>query len=385
MKDKYLCVLSVIVSAFLVFMCGCGKGTKDREAVKSEMETILDFENWDELALVACSDDFGIAKINSDKKYIKHGEGSVKVTVFSKDKTPSMLVYPGLKPINISDFSGIDIITADIYNDEDRPVEFYMSIDTRAKSGMETDGAVQTFSLGPKSWNKVIYNINGETVSGVINLEEVIHIAFRFDTVKEGYDSYTVYLDNLSVRKRESAAEPPSREEDEIIYFEDERDLGLCNCSTYYFARYLYPITSVNYEKQFVSQGNSSMKAFIPKSDVTVFPMIEILTRGTGVDFKGAKSISMDIYNANNKRLPVDIHIRDYSRTSGAAPKSDLKKQVWLDANSWGTFVFTKEELAKSTVNIEAIEQIAFETIDQNDPLLGGGITYYFDNFKVVK
>jgi len=377
----------LLATTLLLASSGCAKGeTKTPETTQNGIETIYDFESWDELATCAFKYQFGKATINKDKAYIKSGEGSMKVEIAATTQAPYILFYPGFDPVNKSDFNDVDRITMDVYNPEDREISIWLGLDVRASYGFEINTTGKEFILRPNAWNKIVYQIDREAFLRAFSLDEVMHIALRFDTIGEE-GAYTLYVDKMQIRTGESLKTyNVSREADEILYFEHDTDLNFFNCSTYYFVNYLYPLLSVNLDPQYCSQGKKSMYVRVPVSDLTVFPMVELQVDAVGQEvFKDATAFSVDIYNANHKRLPVDIHVRDFNRTSGGAPKAALKRQVWLEPNTWTTVVFTRDELNTATVDMDKLENIGFELLDQSDSAFGKYVDFYFDNFKVIK
>lgn len=376
----------LLTALFCLSAAGC-EG-KNKESVASVAEdgiiTLYDFESWEELSAFAFRYEFGRATINRDKAYVKSGDASMKVEISAKTQTPYILFYPGFEPVEKSDFTDVDRITLDVYNPEDREISVWLSLDTRSAYGFEMNTTGKEFVLRKNSWNKVVYQINRESLTKAFSLEEVMHIALRLDTTE---DAYTLYFDNMQIRTGEKQKEYKSqRKTDELLFFEDDRDIDFFNCSTYYFVKYLYPLLDVNLDPNYCTEGRKSMRVRIPISDLAVFPMVELQVDAIdSAAFKDAKAISLDIYNANAKRLPVDIHMRDFYRTSGGSPKADLKRQVWLNADEWTTVIFTREELAAATVDIEGLKNIGFEFIDQNDKGFGKYIRFYMDNFKIIK
>ena len=376
----------LLTALFCLSAAGC-EG-KNKESVASVAEdgiiTLYDFESWEELSAFAFRYEFGRATINRDKAYVKSGDASMKVEISAKTQTPYILFYPGFEPVEKSDFTDVDRITLDVYNPEDREISVWLSLDTRSAYGFEMNTTGKEFVLRKNSWNKVVYQINRESLTKAFSLEEVMHIALRLDTTE---DAYTLYFDNMQIRTGEKQKEYKSqRKTDELLFFEDDRDIDFFNCSTYYFVKYLYPLLDVNLDPNYCTEGRKSMRVRIPISDLTVFPMVELQVDAIdSAAFKDAKAISLDIYNANAKRLPVDIHMRDFYSTSGGSPKADIKRQVWLNAYEWTTVIFTREELAAATVDIEGLKNIGFEFIDQNDKGFGKYIRFYMDNFKIIK
>ncbi|MGN1053495.1 MAG: hypothetical protein ACI4SH_08930 [Candidatus Scatosoma sp.] len=379
--------ITYLLSAlFLLGACGCGESNAGSasNAAADGVRTIYDFESWEELSTCAFKYEFDRATINRDKKYVKSGEASMKIEVSAKTQTPYILFYPGFEPVEKSDFTDVDRIMLDVYNPEDRDISIWMSLDVRSSYGFEMNTTSKEFVLRKNTWNKVVYRTNRESLTRAFSLEEVMHIALRFDTAEE---PYALYCDNMQIRTGEPQKEYQSQRQDgELLFFEDDRDIDFFNCTTYYYIQYLYPILDINLDPNYCSEGKKSMRVRIPLSDLVVFPMVELQVDAIDASaFKDAKAISMDIYNANGKSVPVDFHIRDFYRTSGGAPKADLKRQIWLSADSWTTVTFTREELAISTVDIEALKNIGFEFIDQNDKSFGKYVRFYMDNFKIIK
>lgn len=382
---RYLIILFVAIMTFCSTSCD-GSNDKDITSEVTGLTTIYDFETWDELSTCAFKYQFGRATVNKDKKYIKSGEGSMKVEIEGTTQAPYILFYPGFEPVNKSDFTDVDRIMIDVYNPENREISVWLSLDTRSTYGFEMNTTGKEFKLQPNQWNKVVYNLNRESLSKAFSLKEVMHIAMRFDTIGE-YQPYTLYVDNIQIRTGEPMKEyTVTRAENELLFFENDSDVEFFNCTTYYFIKYLYPLLDVNLDPNYCSQGVKSMRARIPVSDQNVFPMLELQIDALGQDvFKDATAVSIDIYNANHEKLPLDIHFRDFYRTSGGDPKGHLKRQVWIDANSWITLTFTREELEKATVDMDNLKNIGFETIDQKDSAFGKYVEFYFDNFKIIK
>ena len=148
----------------------------------------------------------------------------------------------------------------------------------------------------------------------------------------------------------------------------------------------IYPIIDINIEPKYVSQGKKSLRVRIPEGTNGAFPMIELHNNKEVIDrISKANGISLDIFNANNINIPIDIHIRDFNRTSGGALKASVKRQVWIEANSWSTITFSKEELIKGSLDMNNILELSFEFIDQKNFIANDQYTtFYFDNFKIL-
>lgn len=379
----------LLAAALVITAAGCGRNNDNSSPAApaqnaNGVTTLYDFESWQELGEFLYLYDFGTATVNTDKRYIKSGDGSMKVEIKPTELTPFILFYPGFEPNEKYDFGDVDRIMLDVYNAEEREVSIWLNLDTRSSYGFEMNSTGKEFVLKPASWTKVVYELDREALTKAFSLEEVMHIALRFQATDE---NYCLYLDNLQIRTGQPQAEyNVSREANELLFFEDDRDINFFNCTTYYFRKCLFPIVDNNYDARYCSQGRKSMRVRVPLSPGGYYPMIDLQTEALGEDvFRGAEGISIDIYNANGKQLPVDFHFRDFHRTSGAEPKGKLKKTVYLDPGEWTTVTVTKAELAAATVNIEAIQNIGFEFIDQSDSDFAPFIVYYLDNFTIIK
>ena len=377
----------ILLTLLLPFCISCNNQneTSDSDLLPSDYKMINDFECWDDLATLLFKDSFGKATINTDLNYIKHGQGSMKVEIFSTYEMPTILLYPGFNPINKSNFNDVDRIITDVYNSSDEEVSIFLNIDSRSTYGFEMDATAREYILKPNSWNKVVYDLNREYLLDTFSLDEVMHIAMRFERIKS--DPYTLYIDNMQIHiNDELKAKTYVRESDEIMFFENDRDIDYFNCTSYYFLTKIYPIIDINIEPKYVSQGKKSLRVRIPEGTNGAFPMIELHNNKEVIDrISKANGISLDIFNANNLNIPIDIHIRDFNRTSGGALKASVKRQVWIEANSWSTITFSKEELIKGSLDMNNILELSFEFIDQKNFIANDQYTtFYFDNFKIL-
>ena len=106
-------------------------------------ETLLyGFDSRAELEQIDASTGFGIARLNTDKEYIKHGDGSmyVRVDEIRYNQMPYVPViqnyaFPYIKLytsnfLNIKDFSHYSGLAIDLYNDSDRDISISFLIYT---------------------------------------------------------------------------------------------------------------------------------------------------------------------------------------------------------------------------------------------------------------
>ena len=90
----------ILLTLLLPFCISCNNQneTSDSDLLPSDYKMINDFECWDDLATLLFKDSFGKATINTDLNYIKHGQGSMKVEIFSTYEMPTISEYPHHRP-----------------------------------------------------------------------------------------------------------------------------------------------------------------------------------------------------------------------------------------------------------------------------------------------
>lgn len=179
------------------------------------------FEMFDrDVQLVRMFNEFGRIEQNSDAKYVRSGEKSLKLKPLgSRISTANPFVLlptfsTRFKEIAFGDFSKVDAVSFWFYNAEETDVNvgigfgkgaIRMNPDNRRDMINKTN--VEYFTLA-SGWNYVEYNVEPSYLAlQGLDIEEVYGIVLEFDyvTSHDMADSPTVYLDDVCLTYVETA------------------------------------------------------------------------------------------------------------------------------------------------------------------------------------
>lgn len=224
---KFIAV--VLVAAFAVTGAACQKSAGSGG---NSMSTVLSpFESYvPDITLIRMSETFGRISLNSDKRYVKSGEHSVKVQPLG----PEWMWIPTYSEhydFDYTDFSRVDCVVTDVYNPGESA-----TVRVGLVSGVESVTvfsriAEQSFTLGT-GWNTLRYYIDPSAV-GLQNADlsdiEGVYYAFSPDVTASDVsdDTAAFYFDKTTLLYRSSPHPAPERvtfADGEILNFEHAYD-----------------------------------------------------------------------------------------------------------------------------------------------------------------
>ena len=209
---KKICLLLVLCVTLACF-CGCREKDPQEQTGENPYATATnltengyfflgDFETAEQCAQVMIFGNFGKISLNTDKTYVTHGEGSLKMEVLGREETwgksqPAMRIACTGEYFQKTDFSDCVSFCFDLYNslDERRNVDFrpYLEWETSNTLWMEP------------GWNHVeleIADINYSHDNPNVS-QEFRYISLVFPR-GEDFENQVWYLDNFRARLKES-------------------------------------------------------------------------------------------------------------------------------------------------------------------------------------
>lgn len=224
---KALLLASVLsLSSLALCLGGCKKdGTGESSGAETTMQadvgsvladgkTLMNgFEYFDrDIQLLRVFNDFGVLNDNTDKKYIRTGEHSLKINPVGSrvhSANPYFLISSSslrFEEVAFGDFSNVDTVSFWFYNSEEEDVNVGIGF---GKGSLFTSGAdkrdhiyktnSEFFTL-KNGWNYIEYNVEPAYLQlQGLNITEVYGITIEFDYVESHKlaDSPTVYLDDV--------------------------------------------------------------------------------------------------------------------------------------------------------------------------------------------
>lgn len=372
----------IIVIIFAVIMAlipaACGNTNSD------DTMLLMGFDDYWEVQANVCTwgNLFGRAEINTDKKYIKQGEASLHVLPSgdygSTNAFPFILIGCDRPYFSTNDFSNFDNISLDVYNDTDKELTIKMHLGVFGYSGLLEDTPIRTYQLEPNSWNNVVYDLSDGSIRSAFNyLRDVSQIFIQFPEYKRTKDDEvnSLYLDNLTAKiNKEPTVYNKKFKTNEILSFENPIDLNFADARAYEMNIIFNAELSINTDKQFVTEGQKSLKCefkkiFIEMDKPFIFTPkfwvpIQFYTANFRKQLASAKGVEIDIINANSMRRNIKVfHILN---------NSTVTEEI---------ISFNAEE--KKTVKIRPISMSDFTAFGIMHYSDNEG-TYYIDNIRVL-
>ena len=200
-------MISCIMSACLAFgFVGCSSqiqapNSPDDNKLTNPVILLNGYEDQAQLSRIRMGGYLGKVTLNGESSYITEGDSSAKVVVIPKPwyqegaRTASLTQLTKINSENLdfSDFSKTIRVGLDIYNTQDREIDFGMQLICNDYV------SVKWFTLAPNGWTNIAYNIEPEfiqtsKVSGK-QKTQVSKISFIFSEPANGDETY--YIDNF--------------------------------------------------------------------------------------------------------------------------------------------------------------------------------------------
>ena len=153
MKKVLIFIIAVLLTLSNVCFLSCKKSTvKENDFEK----LVVDFESVNELMSVSLTAHEAQKSLNTNKKYVSHGEKSMKMhlnqaqSVIGYYEDTTLQFVPGQQYFNYTDFSNVIGISADIWNDNGFDIQMCFSLNNKAF-------VIGYYTLKP-GYNKVEFN-----------------------------------------------------------------------------------------------------------------------------------------------------------------------------------------------------------------------------------
>ena len=201
--------LSCFLSASPFFGC-------DKEGVKGNGKEIVfaDFEKWGpDFQLMQVCNDFGRVTRNKNEAFVKSGKYSARLQPVGgyNQVTEPCIVLPfesDLFEFNYADITNYSEIDCHLYNDSDTEITITVGFAQSYSGGSAVLGMGEDFTLAPKAWTEVKYNIDCDLLSVLIDVEKVagLYIQFMDTDVVYPDDAPSIYLDDIIIKKSDVKA-----------------------------------------------------------------------------------------------------------------------------------------------------------------------------------
>ncbi len=329
MKKIITIMLSALLCISAFSFIGCSE--------KTEGTLVSSFETYDELINMRWLNDFGSAKLTTDEKYVTEGEHAVHLQIdgdYKTNRNPAMGLVLGTRYAK-TDYSDVEKITVDVYNDNDFTANIYFQYLTKSKDTplLSSENKVE---LPANSMTTAEFAIDRNFLSQLLNLDQVLQLRLVFDRPTEYMQPYrSFYVDNL---RYHTTSEPIDenyqiRRTDEIESADRPEYLSAWQNINQY--QYTPSNLEFNTDPEFVKGGAGSFKM----SNITGY--FTTPTYGAGwktepyiKDISGYKSLSYWIYNQGE----VDVSV--------LMANGDQTAQVYVGlakANQWTEIVIPIE------------------------------------------
>ena len=374
MKKGMAWLVSVLAVTSFVFPTAC-----DLEQVDMGGVLIHGFNSYEAACDYTYEEWFGRAEVNTDKKYVTEGEGSLKVYPMADFDKPTEYPYIGVnamgKDVLTGDFSSFEKISLDVYNPNDETVEIGMCLQVNAAELVST--RLQSYKIPSKAWLTVYYSFeNGAAKYAFNDLKDVATVMVAFKNKRTSLeDEYKpVYIDNLRgyAGETEKVTVQPNTE-GVFLDFENPAETDLFDYL--YATKYSCYMAdgAVNMDKRFVSSGNNSLQLtlrpdFMDYRDYIGVKLYESLLSPI---VSGKTSLSFDVFNACTTEQTLNIEYK-----IGNVNTAD-NRTLTIPANGWATYTITAE-------NLNALKKLVIEfPTEFTQSNAGQNKVFYLDNFKV--
>lgn len=191
MKRWIVLLLAVMLSLSAFWAAGCG--------AQEEGTLLSSFESYDELINMRWLNDFGSAKLTTDERYVTDGAYAVHLTVngdYKTNRNPAMGLVLGTR-YEKTDYSDVDKISVDVYNDNDFTANIYFQYLTKSKDTPMLSSENKA-ELPPKTMTKAVFEIDRDFLSQLLNIDQVLQVRLVFDRADSYMQPYrSFYVDNL--------------------------------------------------------------------------------------------------------------------------------------------------------------------------------------------
>lgn len=368
MKRKIITtILSSIMLCSALFFTACGKNGNSANLLPSEnfqseaqnqsttadtTHLISGFETYEEVVNMRLINSFGKAQLVSE--HVTEGNRALKLTVngdYATTAHPILAIPTDTNSPDKKDFSDVDKIYLDVYNDNDSPQTIYFSYLLK-KSAAYAPSNETAKTIGAKQTETLIFELNRDLMNCFVDLKNVLQIRLSFDCSTYYNQPYRIfYVDNL----RYSTTDAPI----ENVQVREPGEIELCDSADYLMAwsninKYIYApsVISFNTDSRFVKQGTGSFRVTnVPNYGVT--GTNETYNVGWKInpkvkDMRDYYSYSFWVYNDYDK--PLNLRA-SYHYSTGVNYPTQGAEEFELKAKDWTYIEVTTEHLLANGVN----------------------------------
>lgn len=357
MKKFILLILTLMIT---LMSTACNNSNEIFKGQSTEL--LFGFNNYTEVQATAAmwGNVFGRAEVNSNNKFVTEGNGSLHVQPQGDYTTENCYPFVRLratsKYFTKSDFSNYSHISLDAYNAGNEDYAVYMHVTAYDEYGTLVDINAKRFVLISGVWTKMILDFsNGSIKKAFDNLTNVMEVTLQFEDYKESKNDTvgSLYFDNLvGVKQNNAVTFTQNRVDNEIMNFESLDDLNLIDTHYYTQTQSIYFICNsqltLNTDKAFVKDGNSSMRAqfnlyYSPYEEFTFFKSqftINLKSTDASVFNSNYDGISIDIMSANSQPVIYTVKV-----DSSKSVNITLQPYVWTTVTITGLDMANVEKL----------------------------------------
>ncbi|MGN1078465.1 MAG: hypothetical protein ACI4ST_08100 [Candidatus Gallimonas sp.] len=339
MKKIITILLATVLSASLFGFVGCDK--------KEAGTLVSGFETYDELVNMRWLNDFGSAKLTTDKKYVTEGEHAVHLQIngdYRTNRNPAMGLVLGTR-YEKTDYSDVEKITVDVYNDNDFTANVYFQYLTKSKDTplLSSENKVE---LPANTMTKAEFIVDRDFLSKLLRLDQVLQLRLVFDRATSYMQPYrSFYVDNLRYHVTDKPIDEnyEIRKADEIESADKPEYLSAWQNINQY--QYTPSNLEFNTDPAFIKGGTGSFKM----TNITGY--FTTPTYGAGwkttpyiTDISDYSSLSYWIYNQGETDISVFM------------ANGDLTAQVYVGiakANQWSQIVIPVKTFEDNKFDLE--------------------------------
>ena len=204
-KKMLWMLLALLLCASSLTGCKKGQGKEEETAKKSKVVQLLGFESYEEFtgAKIKIGNMLGDMNINTDKKYISQGKGSLQVQPQGDYSEQRKYPYFALDFLNTTcatcDFTEFESIAFDVYNATDKELHVRASFSVGKDDGNYTTTIKTTYTLKPNGWTTCTYDISEMGGYSYYDFMNVRYMTIEFMEHKVNKEDVpnVLYIDNL--------------------------------------------------------------------------------------------------------------------------------------------------------------------------------------------
>ena len=367
MKKIIVLLLAAILSVSALAFVGCS-GSEAGTLVSS-------FETYDELINMRWLNDFGSAKLTDDEQYVTEGEHAVHLQVngnYKTNRNPAMGLVLGTR-YEKTDYSDVEKITVDVYNDNDFTANIYFQYLTKSNDTplLSSENKVE---LPAKTMTTAEFSIDRDFLSKMLRLNQVLQLRLVFDRPTEYMQPYrSFYVDNLRYHTTNEPIDEDYeiRRADEIESADRPEYLSAWQNINQY--QYTPSNLEFNTDPNFVKGGTGSFKMS------NIIGYFTTPTYGAGwktepyiSDISGYKSLSYWVYN----QCDADVSMLTINGDQSAQFYVGTAK-----ANQWTEIVIPIETFVDNGFDLTKFESFQVAVAFPSDI----PCTIYFDEIVMNK